>query len=63
MDSRFVCERPLLIMKLSFNIILETYKGLEVGKGEQGASPDYTFPSHSPKIDLSWGLCQLSSTL
>lgn len=53
MDSRFVCELPLLIMKLSFNIILETYKGLEVAKGEQGASPDCTFPSHSPKIDLS----------
>lgn len=34
-DSRFVCELPLLIMKLSFNVILETYKALE-GKGEQG---------------------------
>lgn len=35
-------------MKLSFNIILETYKALE-GKGEQGASPYCTFPISFPK--------------
>lgn len=36
-------------MKLSFTIILETYKGLEVGKGEQGASPYCAFPISLPK--------------